>query len=162
MADSEDAPAPDGAGRRAQSEIYRAGVTGATPAVPVDPRALAEAARRRMGREAFAYIAGGAGSERTMAANRAAFERWQVWPRPLRHLAERDLSIDLFGVRRPSPLILAPLGVMEMVHDDGDAMIARAADRAGVPYALSAQASRPMEDVAAAAPHGSRNRPVHQ
>ncbi|MDZ8275137.1 alpha-hydroxy-acid oxidizing protein [Microbacterium aquimaris] len=156
MADSKDAPAPDGAGRRAQSEIYRAGVTGATPAVPVDLRALAEAARRRMSREAFAYIAGGAGSERTMAADRAAFERWQVWPRPLRDVAERDLSIELFGVRRPSPLILAPLGVMEMVHEDGDAMIARAADVAGVPYALSNQASKPMEDVVAAAPHGSR------
>jgi lactate 2-monooxygenase len=124
--------------------------------VPVDVDALEAAARKALSAEAFAYIAGGAGAERTVAANRAAFGRWQVWPRPLRDVSTRDLSIDFLGVRQPTPLLLAPLGVMEMAHDDADLAVARAAASLGVPYTLSNQASVPMEEVAAAAPSGSR------
>lgn len=149
-------PAARGISRRTQSEIYRAGISGTKPEVPVDPAALEAAARKALSAAAFAYIAGGAGAERTVFANRAAFDRWQVWPRPLRDVSERDLSIDLFGRRRPTPLLLAPLGVMEMAHDDADRAVARAAASLGVPYTLSNQASVPLEEVAAAAPGGAR------
>ncbi|MFS0894417.1 alpha-hydroxy-acid oxidizing protein [Microbacterium sp. 179-I 3D3 NHS] len=152
----DDPAAHRGISRRTQSDIYRAGISGAKPAVPVDPAALQRAARRSLSAEAFAYIAGGAGSERTMAANRAAFDRWQVWPRPLRDVSERDLGVDFLGRRRPTPLLLAPLGVMELAHRDADLAVARAAASVGVPYALSNQASFPMEQVADAAPHGAR------
>lgn len=145
-----------GISRRTQSEIYRAGISGIRPKVPVDAAALEAAARKALSAEAFAYIAGGAGAERTVAANRAAFGRWQVWPRPLRDVSSRDLSIDFLGVRRPAPLLLAPLGVMEMAHGDADLAVARAAASLGVPYTLSNQASVPMEEVAAAAPEGAR------
>lgn len=145
-----------GISRRTQSDIYRAGISGSRPQVPVDAVALEEAARRALSAEAFAYIAGGAGAERTMRENRDAFSRWQVWPRPLRDVSERDLSIDLLGVRRPTPLLLAPLGVMEMAHPDADLAVARAAASLGVPYALSNQASVPMEQVRDAAPDGAR------
>ena len=77
-------------------------------------------------------------------------------PRPLRDVSSRDLSIDFLGVRRPTPLLLAPLGVMEMAHGDADLAVARAAASLGVPYTLSNQASVPMEGVAAAAPEGAR------
>jgi len=146
----------DGIGRRAQSDIYRAGVSGTLPRVPATPAALEDAARRSLGREAFAYIAGGAGAERTMAANRAAFGDWQVWPRPLRDVSERDLSVSFLGVVRPTPLVLAPLGVIELVHRDADLAVARAAASLGVPYALSNQAGFAMEQVADAAPAGAR------
>ncbi|WP_374975970.1 alpha-hydroxy-acid oxidizing protein [Microbacterium trichothecenolyticum] len=145
-----------GISRRTQSEIYRAGISGTRPRVPVDTDALETAARKALSAEAFAYIAGGAGAERTVAANRAAFGRWQVWPRPLRDVSARDLSIDFLGVRRATPLLLAPLGVMEMAHADADLAVARAAASLGVPYTLSNQASFPMEEIAAAAPDGSR------
>ena len=148
--------APSGVGRTAQSEIYRAGISGAKPAVPTVPEHLEAAARKAMSAEAFAYIAGGAGAERTMAANRAAFDAWQVWPRPARDVAERDLSTTVLGHTRPTPLVLAPLGVMEMAHADADLAVARAAADAGVPYVLSNQASVPMEDVAAEVPDGER------
>lgn len=141
-----------GISRRTQSEIYRAGISGTRPRVPVDADALEAAARKALSPEAFAYIAGGAGAERTVAANRAAFGRWQVWPRPLRDVSERDLSIDFLGARRPTPLLLAPLGVMELAHGGADVAVARAASSLGVPYVLSNQASVPMEDVADAAP----------
>lgn len=152
----EDPAAARGISRRTQSEIYRAGISGTRPRVPVAPAALELGARKALSAEAFAYIAGGAGAERTMAANRAAFGGWQVWPRPLRDVSARDLSIDFLGVKRPSPFLLAPLGVMEMAHPDADLAVARAAASLGVPTTLSNQASFPMEEVAAAAPGGAR------
>ncbi|WP_337001526.1 MULTISPECIES: alpha-hydroxy-acid oxidizing protein [unclassified Microbacterium] len=152
----DDPAASRGISRRTQSDIYRAGISGTRPAVPVDAVVLKAAARKALSAEAFAYIAGGAGAERTMTANRDAFRRWQVWPRPLRNVAQRDLGVDFLGTRRPTPLLLAPLGVMEMAHADADLAVARAAASLGVPYTLSNQASFPMEQVAAAAPSGSR------
>lgn len=151
-----DPAAARGIARRTQSEIYRAGISGERPKVPVESASLEAAAAKALSAEAFAYVAGGAGAERTMAANRAAFGGWQVWPRPLRDVSTRDLSIDLFGMKRPTPLLLAPLGVMEMAHDDADLAVARAAASLGIPYTLSNQASFPMEEVADAAPGGSR------
>lgn len=148
--------APSGISRTAQSEIYRAGISGAKPAVPTTPDALQEAARRAMSAEAFAYIAGGAGAERTMAANLAAFDDWQVWPRPARDVGTRSLTTTVLGRERATPLVLAPLGVMEMAHAEADLAVARAAAARGVPYVLSNQASIPMEEVAGAAPDGER------
>ena len=152
----DDPAASRGISRRTQSDIYRAGISGTTPAVSIDSAGLKAAARKALSAEAFAYIAGGAGAERTVAANRAAFGRWQVWPRPLRDVSARDLGVDFLGTRRPTPLLLAPLGVMEMAHADADLAVARAAASVGVPYTLSNQASFPMEQVADAAPQGSR------
>jgi lactate 2-monooxygenase len=156
IAAPDDPAAARGIGRRAQSDIYRAGVSGARPAVPVHPEPLERAARKALSTEAYAYIAGGAGAGRTMRANRAAFDRWQVWPRPLRDVSERDLSTTFLGVERPGPLLLAPLGVMEMAHPQADLAVARAAAALGIPYVLSNQASFPMEQVADAAPAGPR------
>ena len=145
-----------GYGRATQSEVYRAGLSGTRPAVPVDLDALERAARKAVSSEAFAYLAGGAGAEATMAANRAAFTRWQIWPRVLRDVSSRDLSIELLGRRRATPFVLSPIGVAEMAHADADVAVGRAAAALDVPYVLSNQASRPMEEVAAAM--GSRSR----
>ena len=103
-----------------------------------------------MSAEAFAYVAGGAGTERTMAANREAFERWRIVPRILRDVSARDSSITLFGERLPSPLLLAPIGALEMAHRDADLAVARAAASEGIPMIFSSQASVPMEECAAA------------
>ncbi|MFB8386260.1 alpha-hydroxy-acid oxidizing protein [Microbacterium sp. NPDC055910] len=156
MSESIAAPSSSGAGRRAQSDIYRAGISGTRPLVPVDAAELERRARKALSPEAFAYIAGAAGAERTMSANRAAFERWQVWPRPLRDVSERDLSIDFLGRRRATPLLLAPLGVMELAHDEADLAVARAAASIDVPYTVSNQASFPMEQIRDAAPRSAR------
>ncbi|MEJ1087945.1 alpha-hydroxy-acid oxidizing protein [Microbacterium sp. Mu-80] len=151
-----DPAAARGISRRTQSDIYRAGISGARPAVPVDGRALDAAAQAALSAEAYAYIAGGAGAEATVAANRAEFDRWQVWPRPLRDVTVRDLSVDFLGRSRPTPLLLAPLGVMELAHPEGDLAVARAAASAGVPYTVSNQASFPLERIAQSAPGAPR------
>ncbi|MFE6967679.1 alpha-hydroxy-acid oxidizing protein [Agromyces sp. NPDC057679] len=145
-----------GYGRATQSEVYRAGLSGIRPAVPVDAEALERAARKAVSAEAFAYLAGGAGAESTMAANRAAFARRQIWPRVLRDVSTRDLSIELLGRRRATPFVLSPIGVAELAHAEADVAVGRAAAALDVPYVLSNQASRPMEEVAAAM--GSRSR----
>jgi lactate 2-monooxygenase len=145
-----------GYARTVQSEVYRPGVSGTRPAVPVDATALERAAQKATSAAAFAYLAGGAGSEATMAANRAAFGRWQVWPRVLRDVFERDLSIELLGRRRATPFLLSPIGVAELAHREADVAVGRAASALDVPYVLSNQASRPMEEVAAAMGGGSR------
>ncbi|HEX6599173.1 MAG TPA: lactate 2-monooxygenase [Gemmatimonadaceae bacterium] len=133
-----------------QTEIYLAGARGVRPRVPVDAERLQQAAQRAMSREAFAYTAGGAGSESTMRANRAAFDRWRIVPRVLRDVSVRDTSIELFGRRLPSPLLLSPIGVLELMHRDADLAVARAAASLGVPMVFSNQASIPMEKCAAA------------
>lgn len=151
-----DPAAARGISRRTQSDIYRAGISGERPAVPIDAAALQSAAQATLTPEAYAYVAGGAGAEATMAANRAAFDRWQVWPRPLRDVSSRDLSAEFLGRTRPTPLLLAPLGVMELAHPEADLAVARAAASAGVPYTVSNQASFPLERIAQSAPGAPR------
>ncbi|MDB6166518.1 MAG: Lactate 2-monooxygenase [Lacunisphaera sp.] len=137
-------------GRQRQRAIYLAGVAGHLPAVPVAPAELERAAQAAMSREAWAYVAGGAGRESTVDANRAAFERWRIVPRILRNVEQRDLSIELFGQRLPSPLLLCPIGVLELAHRKADLAVAQAAAAMRVPYIFSNQASVPMETCAAA------------
>jgi isopentenyl diphosphate isomerase/L-lactate dehydrogenase-like FMN-dependent dehydrogenase len=103
-----------------------------------------------MSERAFAYVAGSAGLESTTAANRAAFERLRIVPRVFRDVAVRDTSIELFSRRLPTPLLLAPIGVLEMAHRDADLAVARAAAAEGVPMIFSSQASVGMEECGAA------------
>lgn len=132
-----------------QTEIYLAGARGIKPHVPVDARRLEAAAERVLAPAAFAYLAGGAGAETTMHANRAAFEKWRIVPRMLRDVSVRDTSVELFGRRIPAPFFLSPIGVLELMHAQADAAVARAAASAGLPMAFSNQASVSMERCAA-------------
>jgi L-lactate dehydrogenase (cytochrome) len=139
-----------GAGRRRQNEVYRAGVFGRSPRVPVAARALQKRAKAALDARAYAYVAGGAGDEVTQRANRAAFDKWAVVPRVLRDVSSRDTSVELFGRRLPAPLLLGPVGALELVHPDADLGVARAAAATGVPMVFSNQASVSMEDCVAA------------
>jgi lactate 2-monooxygenase len=139
-----------GTGRRRQDTVYRAGVYGHRPRVPTVYRALAREARRRLDARAYGYVAGGAGDEVTQRADRTAFDAWSVVPRVLRDVSSRDTSVELFGRRLPAPLLLGPLGALELVHREADLAVARAAAALGVPMVFSNQASVPMETTAAA------------
>ncbi|MGY1688845.1 alpha-hydroxy-acid oxidizing protein [Geodermatophilus sp. SYSU D01105] len=138
-----------GTGRRRQDEVYRAGVYGRRPRVPTAARALQRRAREHLSARAYAYVAGGAGDEATQRANQAAFDRWAVVPRVLRDVSVRDTSVELFGRRLPAPLLLGPVGALELVHPEADLAVARAAADLGVPMVFSNQASVPMEECAA-------------
>jgi isopentenyl diphosphate isomerase/L-lactate dehydrogenase-like FMN-dependent dehydrogenase len=139
-----------GAGRRRQNEVYRAGVYGHRPRVPTAARKLQQKAKRALNARAYSYVAGGAGDEVTQRANRAAFDKWAVVPRVLRDVSRRDTSVELFGRRIPAPVLLGPVGALELVHDEADLAVARAAASVGVPMVFSNQASVSMEECAAA------------
>ncbi|HEY2644594.1 MAG TPA: alpha-hydroxy-acid oxidizing protein [Galbitalea sp.] len=143
-------------GRDTQSAIYRGGAVGISAVVPVGAAALEAAARRSMSDEAFAYVAGSAGGEATAAANTAAFDKWRIVPRMLRDVSSRDLSVSLFDRSYRSPVIAAPIGVLELAHPDADLGIARAASALGVPYVASNQASVPLEKTFEAAGNGPK------
>ena len=131
-----------------QKEIYINGFAGILPSVNIDLQKLEQTAKAKMSSEAFAYIAGGAGNESTIRSNRDAFEKYKIMPRMLRNVSERDTSIELFGQQLPSPFLLAPVGVLEMVHPEADLAVGRAAQELKIPYIFSNQASKPMEQVA--------------
>jgi lactate 2-monooxygenase len=131
-----------------QTQIYLGGISGRRPRVPIDAGRLEQRARRRMSADAFAYVAAGAGNERTLAANRAAFDRWRIVPRMLRDVERRDTGVELFGRRLDSPFLLAPIGVLELAHPEADVAVAGAARDTRTPMIFSNQASRPMETLA--------------
>jgi lactate 2-monooxygenase len=143
---------PPNIGNTRQLEIY----SGAKPAVPISIAALEQKARDILPPPAFDYVAGGAGGERTMQANLDAFSHYPIVPRMLRDVSQRDLSVDLFGVRIPAPILLAPVGVQSIIHPEAEFPAARAAASLGVPFVLSTLSSRPMEEIAAAMANAPR------
>ena len=142
--------------RARQTRLYLDGFAGTYPAIPLTPQLLERQALRKLSARAGGYLAGGAGAERTMAANREAFDRHRIVQRVLRDVSNRDLSVELFGQRLPLPLLLAPIGVLELAHKDADLAAARAAAAEGVPFIASSQASYPLEDIAKANGDGCR------
>jgi lactate 2-monooxygenase len=143
-------------GVQRQFEIYLAGAKGQRPAQPISVDELERKAAEVLSPGAYGYVAGGAGGEDTLCANRAAFGRWRLVPRFLRDVTHRDLDVTVLGQRLPAPLLLAPVGVPSILHKDADLAVARAASSLGVPYVLSTLSSTPLEKVAEAmgeAPH---------
>ncbi|WP_081830505.1 alpha-hydroxy-acid oxidizing protein [Rhodococcus sp. UNC363MFTsu5.1] len=135
-----------------QNEIYLSGVGGARPELPMTAAGLEELASTTLSPEAFAYIAGSASSERTAAANLAAFERHSIVPRMLRGTAApdaRDLSVEVLGTRLAAPVLTAPVGVLELVHPNAELAVGEAADELGIGSVLSTASSTPIEQVGA-------------
>jgi lactate 2-monooxygenase len=143
-------------GPETQSAIYVRGLSGARPDLPTSFPELERAARDAMAPEAWAYVAGGAGLESTMEANRAAFARWKIVPHMLAGAGQRDVGCELFGRRFAAPLFTSPIGVLEMAHADADLAVARAMARLNLPMIISSQASVPMEEIARANGDGPR------
>src|SRR3954465_10746994 len=129
-----------------QNAIYIAQQPPEWPIASVD---WERAAEEKLDAGAFGYIAGGAGAEATMAANLDAFRRWRIRPRMLTGNVQRDLSVEVLGMRSPAPFFLAPVGVLSIAHEDAEVGVARAAASSGVPMLLSSAATHSIEDVAA-------------
>jgi len=131
-------------------EIYGRGLAGETPGLPLLAAELQEHAQRVLSPEAYGYVAGGAGAELTVRANLQAFERWEIVPRMLRDVSVRDLSCTVLGTTMPAPVMLAPVGVQSIVHEQAELAVGRAAAAQGLPFMLSTAASHTMEQVAEA------------
>src|SRR5438105_13215031 len=133
-----------------QFDIYERGVAGEVPAVPIAAEELRERARAVLTPQAYGYVAGAAGVERTLEANLRAFDRWQIVPRMLRDVSSRATAINVLGTEMLAPVMLAPVGVQSIVHPEGELAAARAAAEIGLPFILSTASSHSIEDVAAA------------
>jgi lactate 2-monooxygenase len=133
-----------------QIEIYFAGLQGQRVPYPIDIHELEAKAHATMPRDILSYVAGGAGDERTQRINVQAFERWGLVPRMLVSPTQRDMSIELFGLKLPSPIFMSPIGVLGICSQDGhgDLAAARAAALTGVPFMASTLSVDPLEEVA--------------
>ncbi len=133
-----------------QFAIYLRGLAGVRESLPMTFAELERRAHAAMSEELVSYVAGGAGNEHTCNANIRAFDRWGIVPRMLVGTAERDMSVELFGHKLATPLLMAPIGVVGLCARDGhgDLATAKAAAATGVPIIASTLSADTMEDVA--------------
>ena len=139
--------------------VFDTQVSGSEPGSgsgPVDEPALTlaeyeHAARGLLHPHVWDFIEGGAGAERTLAANRAVFEEVRLRPRLLVGPGRTSIATRLFGASLSAPIGIAPMAFHTLVHSEGEVATVRAAGAAGVPTVVSTFAGRTVEDVAAAA-----------
>ncbi|MEU9029606.1 alpha-hydroxy acid oxidase [Streptomyces sp. NPDC048383] len=122
-----------------------------TPARAFTPVDFAAQARAQLPSEVWDFIAGGAGRERTLAANEAVFDAVRLRPKALPGIAEPDTSVEVLGSRWAAPVGIAPVAYHGLAHPDGECGTAAAAGRLGVPLVVSTFAGQLLETVAAAA-----------
>ncbi len=111
---------------------------------------LVRAARAKLGAEAWSYIIGGTETEATVRRNRHAIESVALRPRVLNDVSSVDAKASLFGKTVRLPVMLAPVGGLEMFDDGAALTVAQAAGQFGVPMLLSSVSAVPMADVRAA------------
>lgn len=109
-------------------------------------------ARRRLPRPIYDVVAGGAGDEISLRANRAAFDAIELRPRVLVDVTERDLSTTVLGQQISMPVLVAPVGFQRMLHRDAELASARAAHAHGVTFCCNTISTFPLERVAAETP----------
>ena len=129
------------------------------PAEPADPIDLSQllsiddfedVARARLTPMAYQYYRGGAGAERTLDGNRAAFARFCIYYRVLVDVAQRELATTVLGADVAMPILVAPTAYHRMAHLDGELATARGAADAGTLFTASTLSTTPLEEIAAA------------
>ena len=131
-----------------QKEIYLNGIGGAIPSIPTDFTALDSRAQKKMSKEAYAYVSGGAGLESTLTENSHTFSSHKIIPRMLRGSVSSSLKVECLGYEFPAPIFMCPIGILELVHPKADLAVAKACKLTGIPMVVSNQASYPMEEIA--------------
>jgi len=109
-----------------------------------------ELARRRLPRQLFDYIDGGAYEEASMRANVADLERVLLRQIVMRDVSTRDQSTEVLGQQLALPVILAPVGLAGMYARRAEVQAARAAHAAGLPFVESTVSICSVEEVAKA------------
>ncbi|KAI0298114.1 FMN-dependent alpha-hydroxy acid dehydrogenase [Multifurca ochricompacta] len=148
--------APQTTWSRYLTQIY---MTGQRPLIGSYDHRNVEAKAREATKDnhaAYMYTFGNAGTGSTYRNNLEALEQWRIIPRMLRNATHRNLDTTIFGVKLPSPVLLAPVGVQGILHRDGELATASAAARVGVPFIMSTASTRPIEAVAKASGDGHR------
>jgi (S)-mandelate dehydrogenase len=107
-------------------------------------------AKTRLPKMIFDYLEGGAEDEIGMKHNREVFERYRLMPRRLVDVSKRDIGIDVFGRHQAAPFMIGPTGLNAALWPKGDILLARAAEKSGIPFVLSTASNASIEEVAAA------------
>ena len=107
-------------------------------------------ARRYLPRPMYGYVSGGAETNASLRANRAAFDDFALLPRVLVDVSARSTKTTLFGRVHDAPFGIAPMGGSSMAAYQGDIVLARAAGAAGIPMIMSGASLTRLEDVRAA------------
>lgn len=109
-------------------------------------------ARANLDQNAWDYVVGGTETETTLRRNRMALDAIAFRPRVLRDVSRCDATVERLGRRLRLPVLLAPVGALEIFELGGGATVARAAEQFGVAHMLSSVCEPGLEAVAAAAP----------
>jgi L-lactate dehydrogenase (cytochrome) len=109
---------------------------------------LKKLARRRVPRQFFDYADSGAWTEQTYEANEADFRKITFRQRVAVDLENRSLATSMMGQKTAMPVAVAPIGSMGMQQADGEIKVAKAAEKAGIPFTLSTMAISSIEDIA--------------
>ncbi len=133
-----------------QNEIYFAALQGQLCRFPIRYEELEALGQEALPEDLVSYVAGGCGNERTQDANVTAFDDYGIIPRMFVGAAQRDISIELFGMHLPTPIFMSPIGVIGLCARDGhgDIATAQAAAQTGVPMVASTLTVDTLEDVA--------------
>ncbi len=131
--------------RKRQTDIFLGSLRGKNKTIPVSFDKLRTVAKKKMSKEAYAYIDGSAGREITKKSNRSDFNQWKIVPSMLNDVSTCNTEISLFGRHYPVPFLLAPIGVLDMAHPEADLAVAKASAAENVPFIFSSQASVDME-----------------
>jgi isopentenyl diphosphate isomerase/L-lactate dehydrogenase-like FMN-dependent dehydrogenase len=133
-----------------QNEIYLQGMGGTVPELPMTADGFADRARELLDARAYAYVAGSASTERTAVANTSAFDRYRIMPRMLCGTSgpgARDTAVEVLGTKLAAPVLTSPVGVLELLHEKGEVVVAQAAKELGVGTVLSTASSATIEEV---------------
>ena len=125
--------------------------TGDGSSVPLQYEKLQEHARAVFQEEEYTYVSSGAGREATVAANRDRFHCWDIVPRVLRDVADRDLSIRMFDQEFDLPLYIPPMA-LHLAQEEGEIAAANVAASMGVPLVVNAEAAISLEEIAEQVP----------
>lgn len=137
-----------------------------TPRYPRDADFVAleeihAAALRRLPHDVAGYLESGAGTEQTLRANREAFGRWVIRPRPMSGVSAPDTSTEVLGIRLSVPILTAPFGGDGLFAPDGHLAVARANAACGTASIVPEVGTFSYAEVAAAAPAAARIAQLH-
>lgn len=128
-----------------QKDIYLKGISGWKSPIPFNSSELRTLAKKHMSETAWAYIDGGASDEESIQRNRDAFNNYPIVQRFMRDSSQADFSSTIFNTRLPFPLLVAPIGALDMIYKNADLEVAKGAAKAETPYIFSNQGGNSME-----------------
>jgi 4-hydroxymandelate oxidase len=122
----------------------------ASPADALNVFDFEPVAKKKLPPAHWGYLATGSDGDETIRANREGYARWDLRVRRLVDTSKLDASIQMLGVKWPTPIVINPVGSQRAFHPDGELAVARAAKNKNHLQVLSTVATSSIEDVIAA------------